>query len=460
MPSIAVVDIGKTNVKVAQFDRGGRLLRERSQPNRPLDVAPYLQADVAAIWRFLLDGLAQFHAIEEIADIVVTTHGASGAVIGADPDRDHGLALPVLDYESPLPDAYEARYAAVCPPFAETLTPPLTRGLVLGRQFAALSWAHPEQFARARALATYPQYWSWRLSGVVAGEVTSLACHGDLWRPVEGRMSSLVEAMGWGRLMPPMRPAWDVLGPIRADLAARTGLDPTTRIHSGIHDSNASLLPHLIARPSPFTVISTGTWVVLMAVGGATERLDPAADMLANVDATGQAVACAKFMGGREFAAIAGTEPVDVTAEDLAAVIASGTRALPCFAEAGGPFAGRAGRILGDLPDRPAARSALATLYVALMTDLLLSRLDAQGPLIIEGSFARNKAFAAILQQLRPSREVFVADTSAGTARGAALLAVWPGGFDGPAAAETERAPSWQIVGLEACCERWQTETL
>ena len=27
----------------------------------------------------------------------------------------------------------------------------------------------------------YPQYWAYRLTGVLANEVTSLGCHTDLW---------------------------------------------------------------------------------------------------------------------------------------------------------------------------------------------------------------------------------------------------------------------------------------
>ena len=45
-----------------------------------------------------------------------------------------------------------------------------------------------------------------------------------------------------------------------------------------------------------------------MAAGGALDRLDAGRDMLANVDALGDPVPCARFMGGREFALIAGGE--------------------------------------------------------------------------------------------------------------------------------------------------------
>ena len=48
---VAVFDIGKTNIKLVVFDRGGAILAERSAPNAPLepDAAwPYLRLDTCA----------------------------------------------------------------------------------------------------------------------------------------------------------------------------------------------------------------------------------------------------------------------------------------------------------------------------------------------------------------------------------------------------------------------------
>ena len=175
----------------------------------------------------------------------------------------------------------------------------------------------------------------------------------------------MVDKLGWRRLFPPMRKAWDTLGTLKPEVAAATGLSPDVRIICGAHDSNASLVPHLISRRDPFTVISTGTWVIIMAVGG-TARLDPKADMLANVDVRGEPVPTARFMGGREYAVLAGDAPADADEADVDAIIASGALALPAFSDQGGPFASRKGVIEGPAPATPKARAALATLYSAL----------------------------------------------------------------------------------------------
>ena len=126
--------------------------------------------------------------------------------------------------------------------------------------------------------------------------------------------------------------------------------------------------------------------------------------------------------------------------------------ALPAFTDQGGPFAGRAGRILGPAPTTPAARAALATLYSALMTADMLERLEAPGDLIVEGGFNRSPAFTGLLAALIPGRDVLVAPAS-GAAEGAALLAHWDEPHVRP---KLTRAQSWSVAGLLQYRERWE----
>jgi sugar (pentulose or hexulose) kinase len=424
----AVLDVGKTNVKLVVFE-AATVVWQRSAPNAALPGPPYPHCDVEAIFAFFLAALREAAAAHVIEALTITTHGATAALID-----DDGLVLPVMDYEFAGVDDIEPLYAADRPPFAETFSPPLPAGLNVGRQLRWQEANHPDAFARARHLLMYPQYFIWRLTGVVANEVTSLGCHADLWQPDHGRPSSLIDRRGWGRLLPPVIKAYETAGPLRGEIVAATGLRADTRVLAGAHDSNASLLPHLVTLPRPFTVVSTGTWVVIMAVGADTARLDPARDMYANVDVTGAAYPCAKFMGGREVATILDGRSPACDLDDLAAVLASGTLALPAFAPSGGPFQGRAGSITGTLPSRPGARAALASLYAALVTDTQLSALGAdRGPLAIEGSFAANAVFSGILASLRPDQPVLLSPDTAGTAYGASLLVRWPRSPDRPA---------------------------
>jgi L-fuculokinase len=447
---VAVFDLGKTNIKVVVFDSSGNALAERARANTPLAAdarCPYLSLDAQGAWTFLVGALKDVSARFPIEAIAIATHGAAGALV-----TDDGLALQPMDYEFGGYGVIDADYEAARPPFAETLSPSVPRGLNLGRQVFYLERQFPAEFAAARAFLAYPQYFAWRLSGIMASEVTSLGAHTDLWCPTEGRLSSMVDKLGWRRLFPPMRNAWDTLGTLRPEVAAATGLAPEVRVVCGAHDSNASLVPHLVSRRDPFTVISTGTWVIIMAVGGKA-RLDPKADMLANVDVRGEPVPTARFMGGREFAVLAGEAPADADEADVAGAVASGALALPAFSDQGGPFAGRIGRIEGDAPATPKARAALATLYAALMTAQLLERLEAPGDLIVEGGFTRSPAFAAVLARLMPGRRVVIAPMSAGAAAGAALLAHWGEQREPP---RLDPARAWAIPGLDAYRRRWE----
>ena len=180
-----------------------------------------------------------------------------------------------------------------------------------------------------------------------------------------------------------------------------------------------------------------------MAVGGAGP-LNPAWDTLANVDVRGDPVPTGRFMGGREFSVLAGDSKAEAGEADIAAVVASGTMAVPAFSDQGGPFAGRKGRIDGAPPATPAGRTALATLYSALMTAHMLDLMQAPGDFIVEGGFNRSPAFASTLAALMPGRDVLVAPTS-GAAAGAAMLANWDEPIEPPKLAP---ASAWIIPGL------------
>ena len=177
--------------------------------------------------------------------------------------------------------------------------------------------------------------------------------------------------MGWNALFPPVRPAWAALGAVRAEVAAQTGLLPDCQVLCGIHDSNASLWRYLgaVVAQAPRVVLSTGTWVIAASFDPPLRKLRQSSDMLANVDAAGRPVASMRFMGGREFAHIAGPEFEPCTREDLDRMISQATMALPSFAESGGPFSGQKGEVVGPAPRNAAERYALATLYCVLMSD-------------------------------------------------------------------------------------------
>ncbi len=414
---IAVIDIGKTNAKLALVDAGNlQELAVVTRPNRVLPGPPWPHFDLDGHWQFFLEHLRVFHASHGVDAISVTTHGAAAVLL----DRVGNLAAPMLDYEHDGPDDLAAEYDALRPDFALTGAPRLPMGLNLGAQLFWQLRMQPDLATRLGHVLTYPQYWGWRLTGEMASDVTSLGCHTDLWEPWAGAFSPLVARLGLsGRIAPPRRPG-EILGGLLLEVAAETGLRPGTPVTVGIHDSNASLYPYVLGMDGPFSVVSTGTWVVAMAMGGDPVALDPGRDVLVNVNALGQAVPSARFMGGREYELIRdGAEPaVDPAARTR--VLDKGVFLMPAVEPGSGPYAGRVSawsRPPADTSERLAALS----LYLALMTQTCLGLIGARGPAVIEGPFARNADYLALLAALRPEG-VAVAQSTTGTSVGAAML--------------------------------------
>ncbi len=299
---IAVIDIGKTNAKVVVLDaETGAEIAVVKTSNGVVKTGPYPHYDIERLWGFIIEALKGFATTPGFDAISITTHGASAVLLAA----DGTLALPVLDYEHTYPQTIQEAYGHLRPAFAETFSPRLSGGLNVGAQIHYQMSIFPEDFTRVTTILTYPQYWAFRLTRVAANEVTSLGCHTDLWNPTTGTYSSLVDTLGIRMLMAPVRSAFDALGPVLPALAADIGLAAPVPVYCGIHDSNASLLPHLVENKAPFAVVSTGTWVISFGVGGDLEHLDPQRDALANVDAYGRAVPSSRFMGGREFEILA-----------------------------------------------------------------------------------------------------------------------------------------------------------
>jgi len=444
---VAVIDIGKTNAKVVLIDSvTGRQIAALGTPNAIRRDGRYPHADVDMLWQFMCGALKALHRDHGVDGISITTHGATGALLAGDE-----LALPVLDYEFDGPETVGADYADVRPDFSESLSPRLPNGLNWGAQLYWQSRSFPDEFARVTAILPYPQYWAWRLTGVLASEVTSLGCHTDLWAPDRGDFSSMVADLGWRELFPGVRPAASVIGTLQADVAADTELPATTPVTCGIHDSNASLVPHLGRHEVPFTIVSTGTWTILMTVGGDTGALDPARDSLANVDAHGRAVPTARFMGGREFDALV-PQIVEPDAADLAFVITNDVQALPSFAPGVGPFGGYTGRWTSD-PDRltPGQRTAAASLYLALVARACLDLCGPGRSITLEGPLARNRLFGQGLAYLT-GVPVYASGDATGTSLGASLL------FGGtlPDAGGSHALAPLQVDGLDAYISKWR----
>ena len=74
---VAVIDIGKTNAKVAVVDMQQCCeIAMRSTPNVVMRDGPYPHFDTSALWRFILDALTELRREHPIDAVTATTHGA------------------------------------------------------------------------------------------------------------------------------------------------------------------------------------------------------------------------------------------------------------------------------------------------------------------------------------------------------------------------------------------------
>ncbi len=450
---VAVLDVGKSNAKLVLFDlQEGRETAVRVMSNEVRSDGPYPHFDVDRIFDFALGAMAELARRQPIDAVSITTHGASAALLAGSE-----LALPVLDYEFAEPDSLASLYDQMRPDFSETFSPRLPQGLNLGAQLFWQARTFPLDFSKADRLVTYPQYWAWRLTGTGATEVTSLGCHTDLWNPRQRGFSTLVSRLGLGALMAPTRSAFDPLGTVLPDLARRIGLPAGVPVYCGIHDSNASLLPHLLARQPPFAVVSTGTWVIVLAVGSSLEGLDEKRDTLANIDALGRPVPSARFMGGREYELIAAGAAEDFDDKSLRRVLERQIMVMPSLVAGSGPYPLRKGGWLeGQSPANSGEVAAAATLYLAMMTETCLGLASAEGLIIVEGPIASNRPYCQTLSALT-GRAVIPNAGTTGTSAGAALLAGGPQAAKPPENGHGSKGPAFPYESpLRRYADNWK----
>ncbi|MER9926429.1 carbohydrate kinase [Mesorhizobium sp. M0048] len=409
--NIAVLDFGKTNSKLFVFGQNGQILDERRTQPSWIRKGGFSVLDEPALHDWAaraIDDAVDTHGVE---GLMVSGHGCTFALVD-----EAALTHPILDYEQEPPAEIAAQIDRRIPDFAETFSPRLPLGFNYGRHMLWLKEVEPGAFATAKSILGYPQYWSWRFGGRPVSEVSYLGCHSHLWAPRKRDFSSLVDAEGWRGQMPAFERAGAVIGEQRFSRAAKP-----VAVHNGVHDSNAALHAYRRQQLGPVTVVSTGTWVVVLNPDCPLDALDGERDMLVNVDVDGGPVPTIRFMGGREFATISAGWQGAIAPSSVQRVIDASIMALPSFAP-GGPMPHRRGELVGRTPNAE-ERAAVALLYVALMLDLCLELIHSDNTVIVDGGLNNGGLLAALLAQLRPGQAFLQGATLEGSATGAAALA-------------------------------------
>src|SRR5204863_2918066 len=419
-PRIAVLDIGKTNLKLLVASEDGWPLETHSIPNVPDTKGPYLAYDLARLEEWFLDTLAVVSQRHAIGAVIAAAHGCGAVLVDGNTP-----VLPMMDYDAVSPPAIDQAYARIAPAYDEVFCG-ISGAMRLGKQLLWQQSAHPVEFARAKTYLTTAQFFALRLGGRAASEISQLAAQSHIWDLVRHRPSSLMRKRGWDHLLPDRALAGAVLGTVSEAVVKRTGLARSTEILCGVHDSNANLFRYKAAGMADASILSTGTWMIGFQRDLDRDKIDATRAMVLNIDVDGENVPSTLTMTGREYHLI-GKEEGAADAAILAALptlVARGTFALPSFVGEDGLFPGAAhrGRIIGPAPETPAEWQGLAVLYAAFSANRCLDALGSSKRIVIDGGFAANLSFARCLATLRPSQSVSVSQSRDGTALGAALL--------------------------------------
>lgn len=451
---IAVVDAGSTNTKIVLFDGGGRAVAERKIASRHVEGPPYRHIDPEPVVALARAALPELDRILPVDAVVPCAHGAALACLAA----DGSLALPVMDYTAQPPPTAVAEYRRIAPPFSEVFAPLLPMVLTHGLQLHWQERDFPEAFGRIVTVIPWIQYVGFRLCGSAVGEISSLSCQSHLMDVRHNRFSSLARSRGWDRLFPPVAGAWTEIGTLKPEFRGAV-FRGAGRVLAGVHDSTANYLRYLAGGLTRFTLLSTGTWIIAFDTSTPAQQLDEARDTATNTDVFGRTVACSRFFGGHEFEILARGAPGDAaTIEDATRLVAASIFALPSFTDSGGPVPGSGGRgrIEGGSPATAAERASLASLYCALMVSEQLDAVGSRHDIIVDGPFAKNAVFLALLAALREGQKIMASALRDGTTAGAACLALMPGGKLPHVELKLLPVPAAAIGGLAAYRRTWR----
>jgi len=452
--AIAVFDVGKTNKKLLVYDRELRLLdcSYGSFPAFTREGVDY--EDMEGIEGWFLEQLALAASRHPIRAISVTTHGATFACL----DGEGRLSIPVISYTTEPGEEFREEYYRLAGDRVslqvETATAGFAGLLNVAQGIYFVRQRFPAGFARTAWILNYPQFFGHYLTGRTGAEPTYVGCHTYLWDFRAMEWSQVASKLGIRDKLPArLQKPWEVLGPIRPQIARRTGLAADTLVTLGIHDSNASLLPYLIKTKEQFVLNSSGTWCVCMhparQVSFSPEELGKV--VFYNLSAFGRPVKTAIFMGGMEFdtylglfKGLGGERPFPVldlsvyrklAAERQRFILPSVVRGTGQF-PASDPVSWDSGRRypLAEIDkgqrvppffrDFPTAYAVL-NLSLAIQSKVAVQRagLEEGMSLFLEGGFRKNEHYASLLAALFPRCPMYLTNLEEATAFGAALLA-------------------------------------
>ncbi len=428
---ILIFDIGKTNKKVLLFDKKLQIVSEEEDKFEEIvDDNGFACDDIEEIEKWVFQSTNKYLSdpAYDIKAINFTTYGATLMYI----DKNGERLTPVYNYLKPLPEGTaESLYESYGgkEEFSRKTASPALGMLNSGLQALWLKIHKPEVFEKVAHILHFPQYLSFKLTGEIASEHTSIGCHTAMWDFDEMRYHDWIRDKG---IQLPQPVSVEQVYPA-------TKINSNVPVGIGIHDSSSSLVPYFKHTKDAFALASTGTWSINMNPFNHTpltrEQLEM--DCLAYMSIQQKPVKSSRFFLGHihdvNAERLTGFFKVDKNAFKKVGVDAA---LLEKFKEKNkGERVFFSGTMPEDFIDKDADLGKFGSFHEAyhqLMIDLttltadsinmVITPEDKTKNLFITGGFAKNPLFTRLLAARFCDKTVYTSEIANATSLGAALV--------------------------------------
>ncbi len=420
--STLIFDIGRTNKKAYVFGEADTVQWETSIAFADVTDDDGVPADdLAAICAWIDDVIDETVAGFGVSAINFSSYGATLVHL----DREGKPTTPLYSYlkDVTIPKLHLLYRAHDGPRAFHAITGSPSLGMLnSGLQLLWLQQLKPEAFAATRDTLHLPQYLSYRLTGRVASEYTSVGCHTCLWDFGRRRYHAWLAEAHMYRLLPKVETAYSAS---RIKLQGRDVI-----VGLGIHDSSAALLAHRERTVGPFMLISTGTWAINFNPENASPltSFELGRDCLMFLDPEGAPIKASRLFFGREHdVRVAELSRYHGVHPELYKVVrynkkidTKGEAPRFVWTELAAPFRQRQGIAKAD-GDFNVAYHRLMRELVDLLTEQikLVATEPAVQRLVIDGGFAQSEVFREMLASNFPKSTVLAATQPIGSALGA-----------------------------------------
>ncbi|MCE6992388.1 FGGY-family carbohydrate kinase [Dyadobacter sp. CY323] len=437
MKVTAVFDIGRTNKKYVLFNEKYEIVEEFSESlPETVDEDGFPTEDCELLTKWVQDRWTDLLASPkyDIKAVNVAAYGASLVHL----DAANKPLTPLYSYLKPFPEDLSRQFYST---YGEPTRIALQTGspsmgmLNSGMQLYWLKYTKPEIYQKIATTLHLPQYILYLLTGRKVSDYTSLGCHTALWSFEMWDYHEWVKTEGIHKKLAPVLAS--------SSFIYRHG-DKGIQSGFGLHDSSSALIPYRMAVKTPFVLLSTGTWCINFNSFASKPMTyyQLERDCMNYLTPEGSGVTASRLFLGREHdfqtARIAEYFRVEpdfykkVTFNEDILKIETPPFFTACMT-GNGPFpepSPQEWQISAFASAESAYHHLLKGLTELLFVSLDLVAVNDVKAIYIDGGFARNEIFTALIARHYPNHKVYATDLPYATSLGAALHVTRPQTFD------------------------------